>query len=310
MGNNAILADVSCSYLFNPFTLLACIGRSTNAFATFFVLLSISHACQAKPTTSTFALAIATYLSLHPAFLLPPIGLLCYDRLCQQLSGPSERSHSATSKVATDQSRRPSRVMHAVQVTGIFLLACGFLLGLSRILLPSWSFIPSVYLTHLQLPDLTPNAGLWWYFFIEMFDPFRSFFLGVFWLHMLSYSAPFCLRLSRQPLAATVLMTGVIAVFEPYANIGNVGAFLSALCLLGHSFECKFLGRGHWTLSAAAETSQYHRSTATPSLRSLRSSTPPFSVPRFTIFGSTLAPEMPTSSTPSPWSGIWRCSYC
>lgn len=32
----------------------------------------------------------------------------------------------------------------------------------------------------LMLPDLTPNPGLWWYFFTEMFDHFRPFFLMVF----------------------------------------------------------------------------------------------------------------------------------
>ena len=32
----------------------------------------------------------------------------------------------------------------------------------------------------LTLPDLTPNTGLWWYFFTEMFDHFRPFFLMVF----------------------------------------------------------------------------------------------------------------------------------
>ena len=34
--------------------------------------------------------------------------------------------------------------------------------------------------TRLTLPDLTPNPGLWWYFFTEMFDHFRPFFLMVF----------------------------------------------------------------------------------------------------------------------------------
>nr|POE77692.1 gpi transamidase component gab1 [Quercus suber] len=92
-------------------------------------------------------------------------------------------------------------------------------------------------MTPLELPDLTPNTGLWWYFFIEMFDAFRSFFLGVFWLHMLSYSVPFSLRFHKQPLAAVVLMMGINAIFEPYANIGDVGAWLSSLCLLGHVFE-------------------------------------------------------------------------
>ena len=74
-----------------------------------------------------------------------------------------------------------------------------------------------------------------------MFDAFRSFFLGVFWLHMLSYSVPFCLRLKKQPLAAVVLMMGVIAVFQPYANAGDAGAWLSAVCLLGHVFERTFI---------------------------------------------------------------------
>ena len=36
------------------------------------------------------------------------------------------------------------------------------------------------YRDSLTLPDLTPNPGLWWYFFTEMFDHFRPFFLMVF----------------------------------------------------------------------------------------------------------------------------------
>lgn len=32
----------------------------------------------------------------------------------------------------------------------------------------------------LTVSDLTPNVGMWWYFFTEMFEHFRSFFLGVF----------------------------------------------------------------------------------------------------------------------------------
>lgn len=32
----------------------------------------------------------------------------------------------------------------------------------------------------LGVIDLTPNVGMWWYFFNEMFDHFRPFFRGVF----------------------------------------------------------------------------------------------------------------------------------
>ena len=228
------------SYLFNPLTILSCLGRPTTTFTTAFVLLSIKHACHAKTTTSAFGLAIAGYISLHPAFLLPPIALLCYDQVCKQVSSSQGDTGSRTStKVAVDQRRLPNTIQLAASYVVSFIAAIAFLFLLSRLLLPSWQFIPSVYLTPLQLPDLTPNPGLWWYFFVEMFDAFRSFFLGVFWLHMLSYSAPLCLRLRRQPLAATVLMMGVTAIFEPYASVGGTATWLSCLCLLGHVFECK-----------------------------------------------------------------------
>ncbi|CAK4032806.1 Phosphatidylinositol glycan anchor biosynthesis class U [Lecanosticta acicola] len=238
-------ASPAAAYLFNPFTILACLGRPTTSFPTFFTLLSIKHACRAETTMSAFALAIATYLGLHPALLLPPVGLLCYDQLCKRQSGSESKEpgssssgmHASSRKVAVDQRTLPSAISFCLVLSLSFTAALAFLLGLSRLLLPSWQFISSVYMTPLTLPDLQPNPGLWWYFFIEMFDAFREFFLGVFWLHMLSYSVPVCLRMRKQPLAAVVLMMGVLAIFQPYANVGDVGAWLSCLCLLGHVFE-------------------------------------------------------------------------
>ncbi|KAI5370703.1 putative GPI transamidase subunit PIG-U [Septoria linicola] len=236
-------ASVAAMYLFNPYTLLACFGRPTTTFAAFFTLLSIKHACQAKVVTAAFALAIATYVSLHPILLLPPVGMLCYDQLCVQLAGAATKTDEGVAgigkatRIAYSKQLLPSVAPFSIVLVTSFVITSGFLLGLSRLLLPSWHFLESVYMTPLTLPDLTPNAGLWWYFFIEMFDAFREFFLGVFWLHMLSYSIPFCLRFRKQPLVAVVLMMGINAVFQPYANVGDVGTWLSSLCLLGHVFE-------------------------------------------------------------------------
>lgn len=195
--------------------------------------------------TAAFALAIASYISLHPVLLLPPIGLLCYDQLCVQLAGRATMTEEGTSgrgrvtKIACNKELLPPISTFAVVLVSTFLTFSGFLLVVSRMLLPSWQFLDSVYMTPLTMPDLTPNSGLWWYFFIEMFDAFREFFLGVFWLHMLSYSIPFCIRFRNQPLAAVVLMLGINAIFQPYANVGDVGTWLSSLCLLGHVFECE-----------------------------------------------------------------------
>ena len=243
LSNIGSLILTQPSYLFNPYTFLTCLGRPTTVFTTFFVLLSINHACQAKLTTSAFALAIASYMSLHPAFLLPPIGLLCYDQLYQRETRPTsnEPTPPPTTKTTLNQASFPNATTFTLHLTASFTLSTAFLLALSRLLLPSSQFLPSLYLTPLQLPDLTPNSGVWWYFFTEMFDPFRSFFLGVFWLHMGSYSVPFSLRFRKQPLAAVVFMMGVCVVFQPYPCAGDAGVWLSCLGLLGHVFERGFI---------------------------------------------------------------------
>lgn len=229
--------SVAAVYLLNPFTLLTCLGRPTTVFTTFFVLLSIRHASQGKPTTTAFALALAGYASLHPLLLLPPIGLLCYDQLCKGCTPPSATKDS---KTAGQPTFKPTPFQFTLSFLGVFFSTTALLLLLSRLILPSFTFLRSLYLTPLSLPDLTPNPGLWWYFFTEMFDAFRSFFLGVFWLHMLAYSVPFTIRLRAQPLAAVIAMYGVLAIFQPYANVGEVGSWLATTSLMSHVFSRKF----------------------------------------------------------------------
>jgi len=230
-------ASVAAVYLFNPFTLLTCLGRPTTVFTTFFVLLSIRHASQGKSTATAFALALASYTSLHPVLLLPPIGLLCYDQICKSSTPPSANEDGKTTGQTTVNY---GPIQFTCSFLASFLSTTNVLLLLSRLILPSFNFAASLYLTPLSLPDLTPNPGLWWYFFTEMFDPFRSFFLGVFWLHMLAYSVPFTIRLRAQPLAAVIAMYGVLAIFQPYANIGEVGSWLATTCLMSHVFSSKY----------------------------------------------------------------------
>ncbi|GAB7332200.1 hypothetical protein MBLNU13_g04061t1 [Cladosporium sp. NU13] len=226
--------SVAAVYLLNPFTLLACLARPTTVFTTFFVLLSIRYATQGKPTTTAFALALASYTSLHPVLLLPPVGLLCYDQISKACPPPGTKDGKAPN---------PTPLAFTLSLLTPFFATTALLLALSRLILPSFTFLHSLYLTPLSLPDLTPNPGLWWYFFTEMFDAFRSFFLGVFWLHMLAYSVPFTVRLRAQPLAAVIAMLGVLAIFQPYANVGEVGAWLASSCLMGHVFSISSIHR-------------------------------------------------------------------
>ena len=168
------------------------------------------------------ALALASYLSLYPALLLPPLLLLCYDR--------RERN-------AKDATSAPSSLIIWISV---FFGGVGLLLFMSYLITgASWEFLSSTYGVQLLLPDLTPNVGLWWYFFIEMFDSFREFFLGVFWLHLGGYVGGLCIRVRKQPLFAITTMIGIFAIFKPYPSISDTSLYFAILPLYRHVFSCK-----------------------------------------------------------------------
>lgn len=105
---------------------------------------------------------MASYLSLYPVLLLPPMVMLAGG---------------------------------GGKMVVVFMGAVAGLLGVSWGVTGSWEFMASTYGVLLVLPDLTPNVGLWWYFFIEMFDSFRNFFLCVFQLHLAVYVGGLCIRL-------------------------------------------------------------------------------------------------------------------
>lgn len=168
------------------------------------------------------ALGLASYLSMYPALLFIPLVLVCYDRRAQALQAPK-------------------MVPFVLQHAGLLLASVAGLLGLSILITGNfWEFVSATYGFHLLVPDLTPNVGLWWYFFIEMFDSFREFFLGVFWLHLASYVGGLTARLRRQPLFVIASLLGVFAIFKPYPSISDASLFFALLPLYRHLFPCEY----------------------------------------------------------------------
>lgn len=206
------------SYLFNPFTVATCLGRSTSVFTNFMILLAISKAVQGRSFSSMVAISFASYLSMYPLLLTPPLLLLCYDRQ------PATRRTKSAAKFYVANS--------AVVVGSIaFLLAISF-----AITDGSWEFLWSTYGIQLTLTDLSPNVGLWWYFFVEMFDSFRAFFLGVFWIHFSSYVGGLSIRIRTQPLAVLTVLLGIFSIFKPYPSIADISLFLGVVPLYRHVF--------------------------------------------------------------------------
>lgn len=210
-----------CSFLFSPFALASCMARSTSTLTNLCILTAIAKACHGASVTCVLALAAASYLSMHPILLFPPLLVLLYE-------------------ARLDRSKKPASplVFTALHTLGL-LIACGAFLGASALLLGSWNFLEATYGVRLLLPDLTPNVGLWWYFFTEMFDSFRDFFLGVFWLHVASYTPGLTLRLQKQPLFVAATLTGIFAIFTPYPSVADAALYISLVPLFRHLFPRK-----------------------------------------------------------------------
>ncbi|KAI8339751.1 GPI transamidase subunit PIG-U [Chlamydoabsidia padenii] len=201
---------VAALYLYNPLTILSCVSRSTILFTNLSVIMALYSGLSRRFSFSMMWIALGSYLSVYPAMLVAPLLLMLPERT----------------------------KMMAITTFGGSLLV---LLGLSRLAVGSWDFINATYGVILFLPDLTPNVGMFWYFFIEIFDQFRSFFLMVFQFHTFIFVAPLCIRFRHRPVFVLTILCGIIAVFKSYPSVGDVTLYLALVPVHDELFKyCRY----------------------------------------------------------------------
>lgn len=89
--------------------------------------------------------------------------------------------------------------------------------------------------------DLQPNIGLFWYFFTEMFEHFRTMFLITFQLNAtVLYLVPLSLKLRKEPLLLATVLIALMAVFRAYPSLGDVGFYLALLPIWRRCWKCKW----------------------------------------------------------------------
>ncbi|KAI0822014.1 PIG-U-domain-containing protein [Trametes gibbosa] len=204
--------QIASLYLLNPYILLPSLAFSTSSMENMLCLLAIMFACRGRASASLFALASLVHLSLPSILLAAPLILLNISRPVSRLALPRP----------FDIPLRKTLPL----ITELFGYAALLTLA-STIVCGNWLWVEKTWGASLTLPDLSPNPGLWWYFFTEMFDHFRPFFLMVFSVHLLIYIAPICIKFQHDFLFATFLLVGVLAVFKPYPTLSDPGLFLS-----------------------------------------------------------------------------------
>lgn len=120
-----------------------------------------------RASPALLALALEVHLCPTTVVLLLPILLLLTSTPASNLASPPS---SLTPRTMT--AMRSLLIEFALQFAVIFIAAT-LISGSTRWVSQTWG-------AAFQLQDLEPNIGLWWYFFTEMFDHFRPFFLVVF----------------------------------------------------------------------------------------------------------------------------------
>ncbi|KAF9042700.1 GPI transamidase subunit PIG-U-domain-containing protein [Rhodocollybia butyracea] len=247
-------------YTLNPLIILPSLARSTSSVDNAVLLTAICLACewstsevaspahketevsspsltdkvdQATPPFALgalFFLALRTHLSIDALILVPPMFMLIFSSPASRLRRPGpfkyaqkyDRPYSFLRQDFVEISLFHITMDGTCCVSFYFRASVIPLMRLSRYL---FDFL--IQKTNsLTLPSLTPNPGVWWYFFTEMFDHFRPFFLMVFSLHLLLYVAPICIKFQHDPLYSIFILIGILATLKPYPTLSDHGLFV------------------------------------------------------------------------------------
>lgn len=219
---------IAAIYAFNPLSISTCLARSGTTLVSTSLLLALWAATSGYSAITGLGIATSSLLSLHPILLAPPLIALC----CRQTR---YFRHHLGRRVGKRQKDSAKDWQNPTFWTGLFLagfawISAGFLAehqGRPEVAAQDWYSLLAVYRSFLTLPSLTPGLSLWWYFFIEMFEHFRHFFLLVFNAHLAAWTIPVTLRFRHDPLFATFLLLGVQSIFKPYPTAGDVATWLS-----------------------------------------------------------------------------------
>lgn len=262
---------VAATFLFNPYTIATYISRSSISLEIVALLASIHSAMSGSAMLLAVCWAASSLFSLYPMLLLPMLVQLCrrragelvYEREIAQIGRHSSSTDTKAARqlgFLVDRVRFAKRfavlkcliLMPAALAGGLWLSRAivltpgtasfsAVLLNLPSILeVPleqGWDWVEQVYGSVIFATDLTPNLGLWWYFFMEIFDHFRDFFLLTFNVHLACHVLPFSIKYRQDPLFGITVMVGVIAVFKSYPTMGDHALFMGLLSLHSQIFE-------------------------------------------------------------------------
>lgn len=219
-SRNRLLRLLALFYSFNPVIFFSVFLKSSLIINSFFIALAVFSAVILDSLVlASISLAVSAYLYYTNVFLLVPfIGFaINFNKYAKQ--------GLATALAA-----------YVVTVAGLIYLSYWVNHN-------NWNFLWATYGTTVFFTKIRPNIGLWWYFFIEIFDFFSKFFIGVFNIYHVVYILPITIRFhnsqhstlevnNKYKFFPLILCYGFLILTKAYPTLTDLGFFSQLLLLL------------------------------------------------------------------------------
>eukprot|EP00928_Gymnodinium_smaydae_P035642 TRINITY_DN25047_c0_g1_i1.p1 TRINITY_DN25047_c0_g1~~TRINITY_DN25047_c0_g1_i1.p1 ORF type:complete len:534 (-),score=111.52 TRINITY_DN25047_c0_g1_i1:34-1635(-) len=224
-------AFVGLSYLFNPFVVASCLAQSMQSVHHVLLLGTVCLAASGRGGLAAGALAACLYVCpFTPVVLILPCAFLCF----RQKSGggapfPEVYRRSSESRVF-EKGFLP--YLAAFSLCTLVLFLC-LLAASAAAMKGRLEFLQASFFSILAFQDLTPNVGVVWYLFIEVFERYRLLFTVIAHAHLLFYPIPLHVKLGRHGPTGPMIQCGaaiaLVSVFKPYPTASDYGLLLSVL---------------------------------------------------------------------------------
>lgn len=240
LGDLVSPAFVGLSYLLNPFTIGSCLAHSLQNMQHLAICGAVCFAGRGFGSAAAAALAAALYLCPYTSLLLvipcALLGFVSANGSGVRVVDTADKDRCRYSRSRDGHLVEPGFVSYLFRFTvataALFCCLIGASLAYTR---GHTDFLSACFLAVLTVQDLTPNIGIFWYIFIEMFDRFRTLFLVGFHAHLLFYPVPLYLRLGRHlplgPCLQSTVAVGIITMFKPYPTASDYGLMLSLMLI-------------------------------------------------------------------------------
>ncbi|CAG2176453.1 unnamed protein product [Oppiella nova] len=222
---------VAVIYLLSPYSVLSCVGQSTSVFTNFLMALTLLTTTLEMRVVSTALLALLSVQSFYPLMMIVAIAMIIEQNRCLR-DKPTKPSEPQLVHYWSPSVR--FSLLSTISMFALFFAA--FLFISYKLMQNNCQFIESTFGFLWTVPDLTPTIGIFWYFFTEMFDHFREFFLWTFQINAFIYVIPLALTLRKNPYFLSFILLILLSLFKPYPTVSDFAIYTALLPQWSHLF--------------------------------------------------------------------------